>query len=112
MARGILRRIAGVGAIFALGIASSPRVQLASASPEAAASVSSSHAMLSTATTVARVPSVMGRGLGAVLGCAACAVAGGMVLAGGPAAIIIAVNAPGSALTLMTCASACIEAFK
>jgi hypothetical protein len=39
-------------------------------------------------------------------------VGAGLVIAGGPAAILIAVNTPGSALAVMGCAATCYEAFQ
>lgn len=52
----------------------------------------------------------IGRGWGSILGCAGCLVAGGLVVAGGPASILIAVNTPGSSIALMACAGSCYEA--
>jgi hypothetical protein len=107
----ILRRIACAGAILGLGVASSPRVQAAAAAPVMTASVNSSHTM-STATASAWRPTETGRGWGSMIGCAACAVATGFIVAGGPATILVAVNTPGSAIALLACAATCYEAFQ
>jgi hypothetical protein len=53
-----------------------------------------------------------GRGWGSIIGCAACAVGAGAIAAGGPAAVMIAVNTPGSAMAAIACAGACYEAFQ
>ena len=107
----ILRSIACVGAILGLGVASSPRMQAASAAPVVTVSVNSNHTM-STAAASALRPSETGRGWGSMIGCAACAVATGLIVAGGPATLIIAVNTPGSAVALLACAATCYEAFR
>ncbi len=48
-----------------------------------------------------------GGALGAIVGCAGCLVATGFVLAGGPIAVVVAANAPGSAIALLACAATC-----
>jgi len=111
MVGAIFRRIACVGAMLGLGVASSPRMQAASTAPVVTASVSSTHGT-STAAASAQQPSETGRGWGSMIGCAACAVAGGLIVAGGPATLIIAVNTPGSAGALLACAATCYEAFQ
>ncbi len=107
----ILRSIACAGAILGLGVASSPRMQAASAAPVVTTSVNSNHTM-STAAASAQQPSETGRGWGSMIGCAACAVAAGLIVAGGPATLIVAVNTPGSAVALLACAATCYEAFQ
>jgi hypothetical protein len=111
MVGAIFRRIACAGAILGLGVASSPRVQAAPTAPVVTASVNSSHTM-STAAASAQRPSETGRGWGSMIGCAACAVATGLIVAGGPATLIIAVNTPGSTVALLACAATCYEAFQ
>ena len=46
----------------------------------------------------------------ACIGCASCVVATGMIAAGGPGSILIAVNTPGSAVAAMACVAVCYEA--
>lgn len=115
MASGILRRVACVGAILGLGVASSPGIQgasAASAAPVAAAAVNSTHATSPTAVASAQRPVATGRGWGSMIACAACVVGAGLVVAGGPTTIVIAVNAPGSAIAVTACVAACYEAFQ
>ena len=112
MVGAICRRIACVGAILGLGVATSPRVQAVSAAPVVAAAVNSIHATSHAAAASAQRPSETGRGWGSMIGCAACAVATGLIVAGGPATLIIAVNTPGSAGALLACAATCYEAFQ
>ena len=83
-----LRRIAGVAAMLALGVASSPGVG------------------------ASENPSGTGKGWGSAIACAACVAGAGLAIAGGPATLIIAVNAPGSAVAVMACAASCYEAFQ
>jgi hypothetical protein len=106
------RRIACLGAILGLGVASSPRVHAAPAPQAASASVTVAHASPATAGASAQTQAESGRGWGSMIGCAACIVAAGLVVAGGPVSIIIAVNAPGSAIAVMGCAATCYEAFQ
>jgi parvulin-like peptidyl-prolyl isomerase len=47
-----------------------------------------------------------------MIACAACVAGAGFAIAGGPATLIVAVNAPGSAVAVMACAAACYEAFQ
>jgi hypothetical protein len=112
MLNGVLRRIACVGAMVGLGVASSPRIPAASAAPVAAATAGPNHAALPATTASARAASEAGRGWGSMIACAACLLAAGVVVAGGPAGIIAAVNTPGSAIAVMACAAACYEAFQ
>jgi hypothetical protein len=99
--------------MLALGVASSPRLQTAAARPALPSTATSGHATVPAATASIENPIEMGRGgFGAMIGCAACAVAAGLTIAGGPAAILIAVNAPGSAVALLACAATCYEAFQ
>ena len=114
MKSGALRRIACVGAMLGLGVASSPSVQAATVArvtPSTAGAVSSNHATSPVTTTYAQ-PRVTGRGWGLMLTCAGCAVGAIAIVVGGPAAIAGAVNMPGSALVLLGCTAACYEAFK
>ena len=112
MVRKTLGRLACVMAMIGLSASSVPTVQLASAATPAAHTVrapivaGSPHA----APTVRSMES--GRGWGAMIGCSACLIGAGVVIAGGPAAIIIAVNAPGSSIALLACAATCYEAFQ
>ena len=46
-----------------------------------------------------------------MIACAACAVGAGAIIAGGPGAILLAVNAPGSAVALLACGESCYAAF-
>ena len=108
----ILRRIACAGAMLGLGIASSPRLQAANVAPIAVAAASANHAMPAQAASTPVNANVTGEGWGAMIGCAACVVAAGMTLAGGPVAIAIAVTAPGSAIALLACAAVCYDAFQ
>ena len=115
MASGTFRRVAYVGAILGLGIASSPYVQAvsaASAAPATAAAVSSTYATSPTVVASAQRPVATGRGWGSMIACAACVVGAGLVVAGGTTTIVIAMNAPGSAIAVMACAAACYEAFQ
>jgi hypothetical protein len=118
MTRTALRRIACVGAILGLGVASSPPMQAAPTAPVAVSSTAlaaqmpagqqnSSHVM----TTIAR-PNATGQGWGAMIACAGCIIAAGVVVGSGPGAIAVALNAPGSAIALLACAAACYEAFQ
>lgn len=113
MARTALRRIACVAAMLALGVASSPRVQAATVAPvtpSAAAAINANHAT-SPATALVE-PNVTGRGWGTMLACAGCVVAAAGIVAAGPAAIVVAIHTPGSALALLACTAACYEAFQ
>jgi hypothetical protein len=109
MTRVFLRRIASVGAMLGLAVATSPRIEAAPTAPVATASVNANQVTLPAATATQRA-SETGRGWGAMLACAGCAVAAGLIAAGGPGSILIAVNTPGSALALMTCVAVCNEA--
>jgi hypothetical protein len=98
--------------MLALGVASSPRPQAGIAMPDVAAPAISSHAEVPAAVTAIKNPIETGKGWGSMIACAACAVGAGITIAGGPAALLIAVNAPGSAFALMACTAACYEAFQ
>ena len=106
------RRVACLGAMLALGVASGPESR-----PASAAQPTARHAASALAASVAPSPTIRsvdesGTGLGSILACAGCAVAAGLVVVGGPGAILVAVNSPGSALVLMGCISACYDALK
>jgi hypothetical protein len=98
----VLRRIACLAAILGLGMASFPAAQAAPTAPRSAVAASTPVAAPASAQT--------GAGWGAIIGCAGCAIGGGLVIAGGPASILIAVNTPGSAIALIGCVGACYEA--
>jgi tartrate dehydratase alpha subunit/fumarate hydratase class I-like protein len=110
MVNGVLRRIACTGAIIGLGIASSPRAQAEAAARVAAAPVASSNAAAAAATATRAPAEEIGRGWGAMIGCASCLLGAGIVIAGGPAAILIAVNTPGSSIAVLGCIATCYEA--
>lgn len=57
-------------------------------------------------------PNETGKGWGSMLACSACLLGAGMVIAGGPASIIVAVNTPGSAVAALACVSSCYDAFQ
>ena len=58
-------------------------------------------------------PSVaIGRGLGSMITCGVCAVGAAGIAMGGPGAILVAINTPGSAPALLGCVAACYESFK
>ncbi len=103
----VLRRIACLAAMLGLGVASFPGVQTASAAPVVA---SVGHANPAIATISAPASARTGKGWGAIISCAGCAIAAGIVVAGGPASILLAVNTPGSSIALLACAGACYEA--
>jgi hypothetical protein len=103
----VLRRIACLAAMLGLGMASFPSVQAASAATVAA---SVGQASPAAATIAAPTSAQTGSGWGAIISCAGCAIAAGVVVAGGPASILIAVNTPGSSIALLACAGACYEA--
>lgn len=102
MTNNTLRRIACLVTLLAL-------VALPAPSLRPAVSVANG-ASAPIVVTDAAVSRKAGRGWGAMLGCAGCLVAGGLVVAGGPASILIAVNTPGSAIALLACAGSCYEA--
>ena len=108
MTNNTFRRIACVMAMLALGVASILSVRPAVAAI-AGTSVATPSAAAST-NVAASATRQTGRGWGAIIGCASCAIAGGLVVAGGPASILIAVNTPGSAVALLACAGTCYEA--
>jgi hypothetical protein len=103
----VLRRIACLAAMLGLGMASFPSAQ---AAPVATAVTSIGHATAATSTIAAPGAAQAGKGWGAIISCAGCAIAAGIVVAGGPASILIAVNTPGSSIALLACAGACYEA--
>jgi hypothetical protein len=108
MTNNTFRSIACLVATLALGVASSLTVR-----PAASASASTSVTRPATPAAPAAVTPATrqtGRGWGAIIGCAGCVIAGGLVVAGGPASILVAVNTPGSALALLACVGSCYEA--
>lgn len=109
MRKTLLRRIATGFAVLALSVASSPQLNAAHAKP--APSAISSHASVTGTVDSVKEPDETGQGWGSMIACAGCAVGAGITIAGGPAALLIAVNAPGSAFALMACVAACAEAF-
>lgn len=109
MTNNTFRRIACVMAMLALGVASTLSVRPAMAAI-AGTSMATPTAANAATTVSASATRQTGRGWGAIIGCAGCAIAGGLVVAGGPASIIIAVNTPGSAVALLACAGSCYEA--
>jgi hypothetical protein len=113
MKNGIIRRIACVAALIGLGAASVP--QLEAAPPAAATATAAATTGAGAAVTHAGVQSTIasrasGRGWGSMIGCAACIVGAGLLVAGGPGAILLAINAPGSAIGALACAASCYEA--
>ncbi|MGH7653851.1 MAG: hypothetical protein ACREN6_04225 [Gemmatimonadaceae bacterium] len=109
MTNNMFRRITCLMATLALGVASSLNVRPAAAAV-AGTSVASAAAAEGSAPVAAPVTPQTGRGWGSIIACAGCAIAGGLVVAGGPASILIAVNTPGSAVALLACVGACYEA--
>jgi hypothetical protein len=108
MTNGFIRRFACVAALIAMGVASAPPIE---AAPAATATVATGGSGVAHAAAVTRLASrETGRGWGSMIACAACAVGAGAVIAGGPGAILIAINTPGSAVALMACAASCYEA--
>jgi hypothetical protein len=107
MTNNVLRRIACLAAMLGLGMASLPGAQ---AVPAALAPASISQATAGTTPAAVSVTTPTGRGWGSIIGCAGCAIAAGLVVAGGPASILIAVNTPGSAIALLGCVGTCYEA--
>ena len=99
-----LRRIACLAAMLGLGVTSFPSAQ---AAPVATAI---SQATAPAAAIAAPAAPQTGKGWGAIFGCAGCAVAGALIVAGGPGSILIAVNTPGSSIALLACAGSCYEA--
>ena len=98
--------------MLALGVASSPRLEAAGARPDGAAPAISGHAGAPAADAAIKNLVETGKGWGSMIACAACAVGAGFAIAGGPATLLVAVNAPGSAVALLACAAACYEAFQ
>jgi hypothetical protein len=109
MTNNTFRRITCVVTMLALGVASALNVQPAMGAI-AGASATRPAASVASAAATTPVARQTGRGWGAIIGCAGCAIAGGLVIAGGPASILIAVNTPGSAVALLACAGTCYEA--
>jgi hypothetical protein len=107
MTNTVLRRIACLAAMLGLGVASFPSAQAAPVAPVAA---SVGQATAASASIAAPASTRSGKGWGALFGCAGCAIAAGLVVAGGPGSILIAVNTPGSAIALLACAGTCYEA--
>jgi hypothetical protein len=106
-----LGRIAFVTAVIGMGALSEPAVSAVSAAAPAAPVSATSGSHRQQATPVARSVQA-GKGWGSMIACSACILGAGVVIAGGPASIIIAVNTPGSALALIACASSCYDAFQ
>lgn len=108
MTNNTFRRVACLMAMLAVGVASSL------SAPSAAAAIAGTPVARPAAATptpvVSRAPQLTGGGWGSIIGCAGCAIAGGLVVAGGPASIFIAVNTPGSAVALLACVGSCYEA--
>ena len=108
----ILRRLASVGAVLALIIASSPRLDATPQSSGRAAAVAGNLAPSQAAVEATGRAPQTGEGWGAMIACAGCLVGAGVIVAGGPAAIIVAANLPGSAIAAMACVAVCYEAFQ
>jgi hypothetical protein len=103
----VLRRIACLAAMLGLGVASFPSAQAAPLAP-AGTAISQASAVATPIAASARAQA--GQGWGSIIGCTGCLIAAGLVVAGGPASILIAVNTPGSAIALLACAGTCYEA--
>jgi predicted double-glycine peptidase len=88
------KRVVWGGALLALAAATAPAIHAAPARETSTA------------------PRESGQGWGSILGCAACGVAAGGLILGGPGAILVAANTPGSAMAAMACAGVCYEAFQ
>jgi hypothetical protein len=108
MANGFIRRFACVAALIGLGVASAPPI---GAAPAAAVVATTGSAITHAVSANRSAARETGRGWGSMIACAACAVAAGAVLAGGPGAVLIAINTPGSAVALLACGASCYEAF-
>jgi hypothetical protein len=108
MANGFIRRFACVAALIGLGVASAPRIEAAPAAAVVATTGSGVTHSVSATRLAAREA---GSGWGSMIACAACAVGAGVIIAGGPGAILIAINTPGSAVALLACGASCYEAF-
>jgi hypothetical protein len=109
MTNNTFRRITCLMAMLALGVASSLNVRPAAAAV-AGTPAASPVAAAGSAPVATLVMRQTGRGWGAIIACAGCAIAGGLVVAGGPASVLIAVNTPGSSIALLACVGACYEA--
>jgi hypothetical protein len=108
MTNNMVRKITCLVTLLALVAAPSLNVRGALNADDATASAAVA-ATPSASTAVATIgPS--GRGWGVVFGCVGCLIAGGLVVAGGPGSILIAVNTPGSSIALLACAGSCYEA--
>jgi len=108
MTNNTFRRLACLVAMLALGVASTLSMRPAAAAIAGTPVARPAAAVSATAATPATRQA--GRGWGAIIGCAGCAIAGGLVVAGGPASILIAVNTPGSSVALLACVGSCYEA--
>jgi len=104
MTNNTLRRVACLVTLLALTMTPNIGARAVATNPMSVAPVAAG------ASTATHAAPKIGRGWGAMLGCAGCLVAGGLVVAGGPASILIAVNTPGSAIALLACAGSCYEA--
>lgn len=108
-----LRSIACLAAMLSLGVASFPGAQAAQAAQAervAPAPASIGHANAVSTPVAAAAATQTGRGWGSMIACAGCAIGAGFILAGGPGAILIAVNTPGSSIALLGCVATCYEA--
>ena len=86
----VLRRFVSAAAMLALASSTYPQAEIPVSSAD--------------------VTPETGAGWAAMLSCGTCLVAGGLVLAGGPGAILLAINTPGSAIAVAGCATACYAA--
>jgi hypothetical protein len=106
------RRIACLAATLGLGVASSPSMQTAAAASAVTAVAGATNAASAASVTPTPAQDLTGNGWGSMIGCAACAVAAGIIIAGGPGAVLAAANAPGSAIAVLACGATCYEAFQ
>ncbi len=109
MTNGFIRRVACVAALIGLGVASAPRIEASPATTVVVATTGSTITHTASATRVAARET--GSGWGSMIACAACAIAAAGVVAGGPGAVLIAINTPGSAVALLACGASCYDAF-
>jgi hypothetical protein len=107
-----LGRVAFVIVMIGVSAASAPGVQLVSAAPTAGSSAGAPHTARSQQPVAVARSGEAGRGWGSMLACSACVIGAGVVIAGGPGAILLAVNTPGSAVAVLACASSCYDAFQ
>ncbi len=112
MKNAILRRLATIGAVLALALASSPQLGATPQASAPAVTIASTHMSAQAAVGTANRASQTGQGWGTMIACAGCLAGAAAVVAGGPAAIIIAANMPGSAIAAIACTAVCYEAFR